>query len=126
MFTISVETHFWASHQLSLPDGSKEPAHHHNWLVTADVSTNKLNNMGLAMDFNRLKAIVDELIAGFDNTAIENTDYFRQNNSSAENVAKYIYEKLQPILPKGLKLQSVTVVEEPGCSARFAGGKLKK
>ena len=123
MFTISVETHFWASHQLVLPDGSKEPPHHHNWSVTADVSPlqrNKLNSMGLVMDFRRLAAMVDKTIAEFDNMALDKIGYFQQNNSSAENVARYIYEKLEPKLPQGVKLEAIRVVEEPGCSAKFA------
>ena len=119
MFTVSVETHFWASHQLTLPDGSKEPPHHHNWAVTANVSSEKLNSMGLAMDFRRLKATVDNIVAEFDNIPLDRIDYFQRNNSSAENVAKYIYEKLQSKLPADTKLQDVRVVEEPGCSVKF-------
>ena len=120
MFTVSVETHFWASHQLTLSDGSKEPLHHHNWSVTADVSSEVLNNTGLVMDFRQLKAMVDKTIDEFDNMALDKIDYFQRNNSSAENVAGYIYEKLEPRLPEGVKLEAVRVVEEPGCSAKFA------
>ncbi len=120
MFTVSVETHFWASHQLTLPGGSKEPVHRHNWSVTADVSTEALNSMGLVMYFRQLKAMVDEMIAEFDNMALDKIDYFQRNNSSAENVAGYIYEKLEPKLPQGVKLEAIRVVEEPGCSAKFA------
>ena len=119
MFTISVETHFRASHQLALPDGSKEPVHRHNWLVTADVSSNKLDNMGVVMSFQKLKAAIDSTIAEFDGKALGAISYFRQNNPSAENVAKYIYEKLQIKLPKGVELRNIKVVEEPGCSAKF-------
>jgi 6-pyruvoyltetrahydropterin/6-carboxytetrahydropterin synthase len=119
MFTVSVETHFWASHQLTLADGSKEPLHRHNWAVTADVSSNKLNSMGLVMDFCRFKAMVDNIVAEFDNIPLDRIDYFRQNNSSAENVAKYIYEKLRTKLPRDVNLQSISVAEEPGCSAKF-------
>ena len=119
LFTVNVETHFWASHQLTLPDGAKEPLHHHNWAVTADVSSGELNNMGLVMDFHRLRTIVDGIVADFDNIQLDRLDYFRRNSSSAENVAKYIYNKLEPKLPKGLKLNHVRVVEEPGCSAKF-------
>ena len=119
MFTISVETHFWASHQLTLPDGSKEPQHRHNWSVTADVSSDQLNSMGLIINFNRLKTMIDNIIGQFNNIPLDSIDYFRQNNSSAENVAKYVFEKLEPKLPKTVKLQSIRVVEEPGCSAKF-------
>ena len=119
MFTISVEAHFSASHQLTLPDGSKEPVHRHKWSVTANVGGEKLNSMGLVMDFNQLKTMVDNIVAEFDNMALDRISYFQQNNPSAENVAKYIYQKLRIKLPKGVKLRNIKVVEEPGCWAKF-------
>jgi 6-pyruvoyltetrahydropterin/6-carboxytetrahydropterin synthase len=120
MFTIKVETRFWASHQLTLPDGSKEPLHHHNWAVIAKVCGDKLDSMGLVMDFGRLKAMVEEITAGFDNAQLDSIDYFRRNNPSAENVAKYIFDKVEPKLPGGVELRSIKVIEEPGCSAKFS------
>ncbi len=119
MFTISVESHFKASHQLMLLDGSQEPAHEHGWLVTVDVSQGKLNSVGVVMDFLQLKAMVNDVLAELDDVPLGNVAYFRRNNPSAENVAKYIYERLKPKLSKRLKLQAVTVVEEPGYSAKF-------
>ena len=71
------------------------------------------------MDFRRLKAAVNTIVAEFDNISLNRTDYFRRNNPSAENVAKYIYQKLKPKLPKGLTLRTIKVVEEPGCSAEY-------
>jgi 6-pyruvoyltetrahydropterin/6-carboxytetrahydropterin synthase len=120
LFTASVETHFWASHQLALPDGSREPEHQHNWAVTAEVSGRELNRMGLVIDFQHLRAMLDNIAGELDNTAIEKIDYFQKNCSSAENLARYIYEKLEPKLPKGVKLEAVRVCEEWGCSARFS------
>ena len=119
MFTVSVETHFWAPHQLTLSDGSKEPLHRHNWAVTADVSSSELNSNGLVIDFYRLRAMVDNIVTVFDNAPLEKNDYFQRNNSSAENVAKYIYERLEPKLPGDVKLRAIRVVEEPGCSASY-------
>lgn len=119
MFTIRVETSFRASHRLTLPDGSMEPDHSHDWQVTADVGRDKLDGMGLVMNFQKLKALMDETISDFDHTAMETIDYFRRNNPSAENVAKYIYERLRVKLPEGVRLQRVRVVEAPGCSAVF-------
>jgi len=119
MFTVSVETGFRASHQLTLPDGSKEPLHHHNWVVIAEVGSDKLDGMGLVMDFCRLKTAADKTVAEFDNIPLDSIDYFQRNNSSAENVARYIFDKLEPKLPGGVKLRSIRVIEEPGCSAKF-------
>ena len=120
MFTVSVETHFWASHQLTLPDSSKEPLHHHNWTVTADVGSSELNSLGLTMDFRRLKAMVDNIVAELDNVQLEKLDCFQRSNSSAETIAKYIYEKLEPKLPGDVRLNHIKVVEQLGCSVKFS------
>jgi len=121
MFTISVETRFTASHQLTRLNGSKEPLHCHNWVVIADVSSDRLNALSFVMDFHRLKAMVDSIVGVFDSRCLEEFDYFQASGSSAEVVAKYIYEELTSKLPGGLNLDSITVVEEPNCSAKYSG-----
>ncbi len=121
MFCLSVETRFWASHRLKLADGSKEPAHQHNWVVIADVRTDDLDSMGLVMDFRDLKASLEAVVSGFDNQQLDQLDYFERNNASAENVAKYVYDKLEPQLPDSVRLDCVSVGEEVGCWAKFFG-----
>jgi 6-pyruvoyltetrahydropterin/6-carboxytetrahydropterin synthase len=119
LFTVSVEMGFRASHQLTLPDGSKEATHRHNWSVTADVAGEKLDNMGVVMDFRRLRAALGGIIAELADLPLNDIGYFQSNNPSAENVAKYIYDKLQARLPGGIELQGIKVGEEPGCWAKF-------
>jgi 6-pyruvoyl-tetrahydropterin synthase len=63
--------------------------------------------------------MIDKIIAGFNDSKLESISYFQQNNPSAENVAKYIYEKLRIELPEGVKLRNIRVVEDAGCSAKF-------
>jgi 6-pyruvoyltetrahydropterin/6-carboxytetrahydropterin synthase len=120
MFTISVETHFRASHQLTLPEGSKEPIHDHDWLVTTVVGSDNLDEMGVVMDFHVLKGMVEKITAELENTSLGELPHFRRNKASAENVAKHVYVRLRGQLPNGVALRSVSVVEEPGCSAQFA------
>ena len=119
MFTISIETYFWAEHALTLPGGSSETLHGHNWQVRVDVSRLELGEMAIVMDFNKLKAIVNDIVAEISGQKMEKCSYFQQNGSSAEMVAKYIYEKLVDKLPKETKLKAVTVTEQPGCTAEF-------
>ena len=119
MFSVIVETRFLASHQLTLPNGSKEPLHKHNWVVTTEVGRAELGRMGLVMDFCQLKKAVDKIVSEFDNIQLDSIDYFKQRNSSAENVAEYISDKLEPDLPDSVKLLSIRVAEEPGCSAKL-------
>ena len=121
MFAISVEMSFQASHQLLLPDGSKELAHSHNWSVTAEVAGETLDEMGVVMDFHQLQAALGDIIAPFDNSQLGDIDYFRQNAESAENVAKYIYDKLSGRLPEGVRIAGIKVGEGEGCWAKYLG-----
>ncbi len=119
MFKVIVQTSFWASHQLTLPDGKKEPIHSHNWKVTAEVSGEKLNQTGLLIDFDKLKKLLDNITESFTNQTPENNEYFRNSSLSAEMIAKYIFENLQPQLPEHLVLDCVSVTEEQGCTGKF-------
>jgi len=120
LFTVSVETYFWASHQITVADGSKEARHSHNWKITAQVGAEKINEIGLVVDFRKIKAVLESVVAEFDNRQIDKIEYFRQNNSTAENVAVYIYRQMEKKLPKDVKLEAVRVVEQSGCEAEFS------
>ena len=120
MFIISVKTDFNASHQLTLPNGSKEQLHNHGWEVIIDVSSEQLTDMGLVMDFVLLKGMVEKITGDFEGKKLEEIDYFQQNGSSAEIVARHIYEEIEPQLPDEVRLEAVSVVEAPGCSAKFS------
>ncbi|MHC4758981.1 MAG: 6-pyruvoyl trahydropterin synthase family protein [Planctomycetota bacterium] len=119
MYSVIVETNFRAPHQLTLPNGSREPLHEHDWKIATRVTSKKLNKMGIVIDFYRLKGLVQNTVSDIDGEALEKIEFFQRNNSSAENVAKYIYEKLEMVLPKSVKLEDVTVTEETGCLAKF-------
>ena len=119
MFEITVDTHFFASHRLNLSDGSKEAPHEHIWEVTASVCSKKMNNIGIVMDFRELMSMLEDITAPFDKNMLNNHEYFQKNNTSAENVAKYIFENLEPKLPENVELAYVSVTEAAQCKAKF-------
>jgi 6-pyruvoyltetrahydropterin/6-carboxytetrahydropterin synthase len=119
LYSVIVESNFRAPHQLRLPDGSKEPLHDHDWKIAVSVTSNKLNKMGLIIDFHCLKGLVDSAVSDIDGQQLGKIEFFEKNNSSAENVAKYIYAKLETMLPKSVKLNNIKVTEETGCSAKY-------
>mgnify|MGYP001092053691 CR=1 FL=1 len=119
MFSLKVEKCFWASHCLRLPEGKKQPRHHHNWTVTVKVSRHQLDGSGLVMDFSVLEKLLEDIICEFDNSSLQEREYFARNNPTAENVAKYVYERIETELPEKVRLDNVTVTEQPGCWARF-------
>jgi len=119
LFTITIEITFTARHQLTATDGGKEPLHSHDCGVRAAVSAERLDEMGLVCDFNDLKAKLKEITAPFNGPQLEELACFQDINASAENVAKYIYDKLEPLLPCHTKLQYIEVTEAPGCRAKY-------
>jgi 6-pyruvoyltetrahydropterin/6-carboxytetrahydropterin synthase len=106
---------FCAAHQLRLYDGSLEPVHGHNWRVQVTVSAEKLDAIGVVMDFHELERLIDHLIAPWHNRHLNEMPAFADLNPSAENVAGYIARQLE--LPGRVKLQSVEVWETDENSA---------
>jgi len=121
LFIVSVGTTFQASHQLRLASGTKEEIHSHDWAVEAAVSARQLDKTGLVFDFNRLRQILDDVVCGFNNRQLEEFGYFQKVNSSAENVAKYVFENVAGRLPERVHLEYIEVTETSGCRARYTG-----
>jgi len=120
LFTITIETQFKASHGVALPNGSREPQHEHFWAVSVEVSTDKLDKRGMAIDFSHLKSRLTGITSQLGGALLNDVDYFRENGPTAENVAAYVYNKLEPNLPTGVRLEGITVSEQIGCSARYS------
>ena len=120
MFTIAVEKSFIACHQLTVSRGVVEPRHCHNWHLTVSVSAEKLDEFGMVMDFCRLNDIIETVTGPLAGAQLERLEAFVGVNASAENVAKYIFEKVEPELPDGVKFEYVEVIESQGCSARYS------
>ena len=120
VFTVSIEIKFTAGHQITTADGQTEPLHDHYWVVDAAVSTEELDNAGFAIDFHELKKIIEKIITPWEGSKLEDQPPFKNLSASAENVAKYIYEKSEPLLPEYVKLEYIGVREAPGCRAKYS------
>ena len=114
MYEISVEKHFDAAHFLRGYKGKCEALHGHRFRVIAKVRATKLDDIGLAYDFTDLKRHLDEILARFDHTCINDVPPFDKINASSENIATTIYAELQHRL-KGapVSLSAVEVWESP-------------
>lgn len=121
MFTASIETTFSASHQLTLAGGKKEDLHEHNWTVQCVVGAEKLNKIGVVIDFNELMEKLEDITAPFKGVVLETSPCFKNKvlNVSAENMAKYIFDSLEPMLPQDTTLRFVEVEEASGCRAKY-------
>ncbi|MEN2993902.1 MAG: 6-carboxytetrahydropterin synthase QueD [Thermodesulfovibrio sp.] len=120
MYKLKIITGFDAAHQLRGYKGKCENIHGHNWKVEVEVISEKLNEIGIAIDFKELKKIVDEVISKLDHTFINQIPPFNEINPSSENIARWIYLSLKDKLNGGsIKLYSVTVWESDHASATY-------
>ena len=89
-FEVTTQRTFSASHQLRLYDGSIEPLHGHNWVVRVTVVGEKLDSIGVVIDFHVLERLVDELVLPMHNRHLNELAPFARDNPSAENVALHV------------------------------------
>jgi 6-pyruvoyltetrahydropterin/6-carboxytetrahydropterin synthase len=48
----------------------------------------------MVIDFSRLKSCLNKILMHLDHKVLNNTQYFRKVNPTSENIARYIYDKL--------------------------------
>jgi len=114
-FDITASREFAASHQLRLYDASLEPLHGHNWQVKITVSADRLDAMGVVMDFHDLERLLDEAVSPMHNRHLNDLPAFASVNCSTENVARHVARAI--MLPEGITLRSVEVWETSRNSA---------
>jgi 6-pyruvoyltetrahydropterin/6-carboxytetrahydropterin synthase len=120
MFEVSVEYSFAAGHALRGYKGKCENIHGHNYKVRVTVEGEKLNSIGLLMDFSDLRAALKELTERFDHHFLNEIEPFKETNPSAENLACYLGTELQRrIKDQGLNVNNVTVWETETTSASY-------
>jgi len=120
MFDLMIETQFSAAHQLRGYKGKCEDLHGHNWRVQVTVSSDKLNDIGMVIDFHELKDISGEVISSLDHSFLNEVFPFTEINPSSENMAKWIYESIKKKLKKkNCNISSVTVWENETASATY-------
>ena len=94
MFEVTVEQTFAAGHALREYKGKCENVHGHNYRVQITVEGERLNRIGLLVDFVELKRVVREVVAILDHQFINDLEPFTVINPSAENMAKYFYDEV--------------------------------
>jgi len=120
MFEISVEYTFAAGHALRGYKGKCENVHGHNYRVQVMVGGEQLDSAGLLMDFVDLRKGIKGLVERLDHRFLNDLPPFDRVNPSAENLAKYFCEELEPqVRERGLRVQAVAVWETDTTSATY-------
>ncbi|MBN2189294.1 MAG: 6-carboxytetrahydropterin synthase QueD [Chitinispirillaceae bacterium] len=120
MYEISVESSFSAAHRLKHYRGPCENLHGHNWLVRATVRCDDLDASGLGIDFRVLKDHLKGILAGFDHRDLNAVLDPLAINPSSENIARFIFEKMEKSLSGiHVTMARIEVHETPGSCAAY-------
>ncbi len=120
-FEVMIERNFSSAHQLRGYKGKCENLHGHNYRVEIYARGSELNNIGLLIDFVELKAAADDLVTYLDHKNLNELEPFvSEQNPSAENVARFILERLSKRLNDDrVQIYKVRCFETPTSVATY-------
>ncbi len=122
MFDIFIKTHFSGGHHLRNYPGNCEKPHGHNWKVEACVRVNKLDELGMGIDFKVLKKSVNRLVDELDHEDLNTLPAFQDCNPSSENIAMYLFRSLKNDLhDERYRLYSIKIRETDSSGVIYYG-----
>jgi len=107
MYKINVISSFPGAHTLKNYPGACKNLHGHNWKIRVQLGTQKIDELGMAIDFKIVKERLNDLIARFDHQYLNDLEWFVDQNPTSENIARVIYNELQ----KSFEKDDVSMIE---------------
>ncbi len=122
MYELKIITEFAAAHNLRNFRGKCESLHGHNWKVEVVVSGSGLDASGVVLDFAEIKTATREIMSEIDHRYLNELPFFSEHNPSSENIARYIFERLQKkIEDDRVRVSRVTAWESQDACATYMG-----
>ncbi len=121
MYEVIIKRDFSAAHMIKEIGGKCEELHGHNFLVEAAVSAPDLNSEGIVIDFREVKSRLAGILGEFDHRCLNDLPFFSSNSPTAENIARFIFDRLREKLPAGIALARVTVWESDDARVSYTG-----
>ena len=120
-FEVMIERNFSSAHQLRGYKGKCENLHGHNYKIEIYARGRELDNIGLLVDFGELKQAADEVVQYLDHRNINELPPFDvELNPSAENLARYILERVAArVGDERVRIYKVRCYETPTSVATY-------
>lgn len=123
MFELTVEIPFSAAHRICGHEGPCANLHGHNYRALVTVAGDRLNDIGMLVDFGELKRICAEVIAPLDHSYLNDIGEFGASNPTAEKIAQHIYHGVAARTRgpgfDGIRVTQVAVFESERSSATY-------
>jgi 6-pyruvoyltetrahydropterin/6-carboxytetrahydropterin synthase len=119
---VSIEMEFSSAHALRGYRGKCENTHGHNYRVEVHVRGERLNDIGLLVDFRDLKEATKRVVDYLDHKNINDLPPFdTEMNPSAENLSMFfLHEVGRAVDDERVQVYKVRVWETSTCSATFS------
>ncbi|NMC67415.1 MAG: 6-carboxytetrahydropterin synthase QueD [Spirochaetales bacterium] len=114
MYRVVINDKFSSAHFLRNYKGKCENLHGHNYLVEVYVISKVLNDSEMVIDFTELKKITKDILNQIDHFLLNDIDFFKSHNPTSENIAYYIFSKINEKIKDNLNniiLEKVRVWE---------------
>src|SRR3954454_24196415 len=117
MHTIFKDFTFAAAHAIRGHTRGCQNLHGHNYRVRVHLAAERLDALGMVLDYADLKAIVQEILGPFDHHVINEIPPFDERNTTAELLSAYFFAEVRARLgrfaegPEGDPRVRVTRVE---------------
>ena len=122
MFRVTITKSFSAAHVLKEIGGKCEELHGHNFRVEVTVSSRKLNDENILIDFRVLKGWTADILEDLDHKYLNDLPQFKGVNPSSEIVAKHIFERLSSkTRPLKIRVDEVVVWESDNARVAYSG-----
>ena len=119
MYELMVRGSFAAAHRLREYGGACEKLHGHTWRVEVHLSGEKLNPLGILVDFRVAKRALRAALKALDHTYLNEIPPFDQSNPTTENLSRYLCERLAEAMPDGVGIRKVVVWESSDCCGAY-------
>ena len=123
MYEVTVEAGFSSGHYLRNYHGKCENPHGHNYRVLVTLAGAELDETGLLLDFKILKNLLRPVVDYLDHQMINDLKPFDEINPSAENLARYFYQRtsaqLHEMTAGRVRIKDATIFETDTSFARY-------
>lgn len=111
-FCLSVTVDFAAAHQLHGYEGNCARLHGHNWKIIVEVSGQKLDDVGMVIDFKAMKKAARAAAKTLDHQFLNQIEPFDRINPTAEHIAVWFFVELGRMLNQpNARVSAITVWE---------------
>lgn len=120
-YQLKVLTEFASAHTLRDYPGACSRMHGHNWKVELEAIASSLDDMGMGIDFKKMKSAANEVCDEMDHRYLNDLKPFKDINPTAENIAAYLYREISARLNSDtVTVSAVTLWETDRACVRYS------